>query len=1191
MTAQGDPSALDARVAELLVARGLLAPSALGPPQARAAGRAPGPSGSALLDVLVELNLVPRAAAIQVLQQARAAAPAPDDRAQWTSAGAPAPAPQGDRTQWTAGGGPGPSAPAPTGDRTQWAARAAPAGPLGAAPPSAGDPGRPPAPLPDRTRWTGRVDPVAAPIPSSDATRWTQGAAGAVPGPGAAPAPDRTHWEEPSSTESARTSAGPRPPRWSEGQGRAAAAPPTEPDAEERTRWEVGADDRTLQTPARPGDVTYDPGAMAAAAAAAAMASSAGAEGGARDLPEARYELLDEPAPGQHRVLDLRLQRTVIMLVAGPAAERRLARHARLLAQLDHPAIPRVHDAFRWEDRPAFTTDEVEGAAFGAAPDLGQAALLRAFLDVAAAVAHAHERGLVHGTLGSARVVVGTFGRAWVTGWEGARALPRAPAAVTRAAADLEAAPPPPDAPRAPEVMDGDTAGTPADVWGLGRLLERVVVRAGKAAAPELRAIARKACARRPDDRYDSAADLAEDVRRHLDGKAVGALRETPLGALRRVAKRHPAAASVASAALAVVLGSGVVTLALTRRSYALSRALADEARAQDERAATLLAAARSARDAALARTGVAERRVELERVLRVPEQGLDDPEAARAAQLQRAGELLIELEREAQAAGGLTLDTTFTAARVHRARAEHHLRGSARPDPARALEELRALIALLEGRLRRAPVGDAGGGAGGDAGGGASDPFDEETLARAQLADAQLDRFLAARRLPGAAARDEELAALDVMGELEETRELARLERAVRRLEEEARLLAARRPPEAVAEDLELLAAIDARARARPDLAYAHELRGRLRVALSVPGVHRDHGAAAGRHQWDEAFGAFLRASYLDPTEPEPRVGYLEVWNAKFALHFPWRFIGGWALGNALRAAQLTPRPEPMLRVARLLTLLERPAATGGLLSPWDEEVDLRPEVRAAVELYRVRAALAGGAQVAPARLARLDVPGDLVADKRALLGWALLRAGEASGFEELMGALRTPPGPSVGLHDFEDALCDPLVEPRLLLPLLDQAVPPPEAGADESPVVHALLLARALARARAGQPDRTGDLPRLERVNPQVNAPTRAGARFALAAATSAARQQPQQPAAHVNALLVWARLNLDVGSTEAEVAQARDLIVARLRALGAREQAAQFEGFDAIDEVYVRRAWMPPEIMPWRAPGGPR
>ncbi|MBX3465550.1 MAG: hypothetical protein KF878_01460 [Planctomycetes bacterium] len=410
MNARGGPSALDARVAELLVARGLVAAPALEALRARAAARAPGPSGSALLDLAVELNLVARPVAIAVLEQIRAGA-APDVTA-WSQAGPAGPPPgQTQAGQTFAGQSQAGQSQAGQSQAGRIQAGQTQAGPRPAGPPQAG-------PRPTGPPQTGRGSSEDARGPAdSSSTRWSETRAGP------AELPDDT------------------------------------------TRWEAGADDRTLQTPTH-AEGALGPAALAAAAAAAAAAMPRpGAQG---EPPEARYDVIDGPA-GELRVLDRRLQRHVLLVVAGeePDDGRRLGRHARILAQLDHPAIPRVHDALRWEGRPAFTTDFVEGQTFGAAKDVEEPALLRAFLDVAAAVAHAHERGIVHGALGPARVVLGTYGRAWVTGWELARALAGAPPQAVRAAADVDVVRLPRErGARAPELLEGGAPGPAADVWG-----------------------------------------------------------------------------------------------------------------------------------------------------------------------------------------------------------------------------------------------------------------------------------------------------------------------------------------------------------------------------------------------------------------------------------------------------------------------------------------------------------------------------------------------------------------------------------------------------------------------------------------------------------------------------------------------------------------------------------------------------
>jgi serine/threonine protein kinase len=77
-----------------------------------------------------------------------------------------------------------------------------------------------------------------------------------------------------------------------------------------------------------------------------------------------------------------------------------------------------------------------------------------------------------------------------------------------------------------------------------------------------------KALARSPEDRYESAADLAEDVRRFLDREPVVARPPSTAYVARRFAQRHP---------VAVVAAAGVLAglVAVTALSWRHSRRLA----------------------------------------------------------------------------------------------------------------------------------------------------------------------------------------------------------------------------------------------------------------------------------------------------------------------------------------------------------------------------------------------------------------------------------------------------------------------------------------------------------------------------------------------------------------------------------------------------------------------------------------
>ena len=107
----------------------------------------------------------------------------------------------------------------------------------------------------------------------------------------------------------------------------------------------------------------------------------------------------------------------------------------------------------------------------------------------------------------------------------------------------------------APEQKTGDSGRVDArsDVYALGRILAHML--SGHAAPRQLRAIVRKATSCSSGERYPTAAELAADVARHLDGEAVGAYRENAGERMARFVYKHRA--------LAAILATYVVVRAL----------------------------------------------------------------------------------------------------------------------------------------------------------------------------------------------------------------------------------------------------------------------------------------------------------------------------------------------------------------------------------------------------------------------------------------------------------------------------------------------------------------------------------------------------------------------------------------------------------------------------------------------------
>ncbi len=324
------------------------------------------------------------------------------------------------------------------------------------------------------------------------------------------------------------------------------------------------------------------------------------------------------------RARDRRLDRVVAVKVlhAGaverPELRARFEAEARLVARLDHPAIVAIHEAGRFEDgEPFFAMRLVNGRpldrALAETPTLaGRLTLLPHLAVVAEAVAYAHGQGIVHRDLKPHNVLVGSFGETVVVDWGVARDLRTpAPEAVLPAGADAGlltrlGVGTPQYMP--PEQAAGAPADPRMDVYALGATLYhllagappygddtgvRALLLAGPPppltdAPPELAAVAERAMARDPAARYATALELAQELRRYLEGRPTRAHRYTAGEILRRWAWRHRVALTVAAAAVAAL--AGVVVWSATRVVAAR-----DEARDSAAVARAALADARGA--------------------------------------------------------------------------------------------------------------------------------------------------------------------------------------------------------------------------------------------------------------------------------------------------------------------------------------------------------------------------------------------------------------------------------------------------------------------------------------------------------------------------------------------------------------------------------------------------------------------
>ena len=346
---------------------------------------------------------------------------------------------------------------------------------------------------------------------------------------------------------------------------------------------------------------------------------------GLTPVPRELYVIEGEIARGgMGRILaarDRRLGRPVALkelLSSSPDLARRFEREALMTARLQHPSIVNVHEAGRWPTgEPFFAMKRVVGqpldrVVLGAKALEDRLALLPKVLAVAEALAYAHEQGVIHRDLKPANVLVGAFGETVVVDWGLAKDLLREGAFEEGEEKPPELAP---DgltvvgtvmgtpAYMAPEQARGERVDERADVYALGAILYTVLSGAPPYVGPsstavleevlkgppqpleerqeglpeDLLALVRKAMAPAKEERYRTAREFAEDLRRYQTGQLVGAHRYSAGQLVRRWVLRHRAAVSVATAATIALAIFG----ALAFRQVQTERDVAQRERAE----------------------------------------------------------------------------------------------------------------------------------------------------------------------------------------------------------------------------------------------------------------------------------------------------------------------------------------------------------------------------------------------------------------------------------------------------------------------------------------------------------------------------------------------------------------------------------------------------------------------------------
>jgi WD40 repeat protein len=318
-----------------------------------------------------------------------------------------------------------------------------------------------------------------------------------------------------------------------------------------------------------------------------------------------RYRLDGVVAEGGHgrilRAQDLHLERLVALkepISFGSSTEERFLREARITARLQHPSIVPVYEAGRWPGgEPFYAMKLLSGRSLARLIDSlsslsERLAALPHVLAVAEAMAYAHSQRVIHRDLKPSNILVGEFGETVVIDWGLAKELDK-PELPPSATGSSPVGSPDPErtqmgtilgtpAYMPPEQASGQTVDERADVYALGSILyhllsgqapylgttsqevlQRVITEEPTPLAQlqprltqDLLDIVSRAMARDPAQRYPSARELAEDLRRFLQGQLVGAHRYTRWERMQRFARRHRTTLIVAAfATLALVVG------------------------------------------------------------------------------------------------------------------------------------------------------------------------------------------------------------------------------------------------------------------------------------------------------------------------------------------------------------------------------------------------------------------------------------------------------------------------------------------------------------------------------------------------------------------------------------------------------------------------------------------------------------